>query len=212
MKNVVFCASLVFLAIITPGFPAKAQELKNPFSNFSITNALERTQTAENHIAFPDSQIKNIQVFGERSGIAYTPAALFRTDDDGENWREIALPKRSDETIGAVFFSDEMMGWAILADRQSARLRLAETNDGGNNWSKTPINLLREDALEADLENAFLQYTDRHSLLLSLPLPTSSNFRGESLYESLDGGNSWQHLSRSIEKNRADEQQETNSR
>ncbi len=45
----------------------------------------------------PSSQIKNIQVFGERSGIAFTRDTLFRTDSSGATWREIALTNSSDE-------------------------------------------------------------------------------------------------------------------
>ncbi len=213
MKNVIFSASVLILAVITPISPAKAQELNNnPFSNHNIINALERSRSASVQVVSQNSHIKNIQSFGEKSGVAYTRETLFRTDDNGAAWREISLPRYFHEIISAVFFTNENTGWVILVDEQNTRLELAETNDGGFSWTKTPVNLRQDDLLEADLENALLQFTDRDNLSLSLPLPTSSNFRGESTYKSLDGGNNWKHLARSIHKNRSDNQTKVDSR
>src|SRR5688572_25097551 len=60
------------------------------------------------------SNIKDIQVFGESSGIAFTDDTLFKTGDNGETWREIALSRDFNETLGGVSFIDEFEGWVIL--------------------------------------------------------------------------------------------------
>ncbi|MDQ3130860.1 MAG: DUF1906 domain-containing protein [Acidobacteriota bacterium] len=212
MKNVIFFASLFILSAVVTSFSANVQQLKsNPFSNQSIINAFERSKSTTDQSVSPNFQIKNIQTFGEKSGVVYTGETLFRTDDDGTNWREIVLPSDSGETISAVTFATENKGWAILFDERNTRLELAGTNDGGFSWTKTIIDLRHEDLIEANLENAVLQFSG-NNLSLSLPLPTSSNFRGESVYRSRDGGNNWEHLSRSIRKNSSDNEIKTDSR
>jgi hypothetical protein len=213
MKNLVFSASVLIMSVILPISTVKAQDLNdNPFSNRSIMNVLARSRSESAQADSPSSHIKNFQSFGEKSGIAYTRETLFRTDDNGENWREITLPQSFHKIISTITFANSDNGWAILFDERNNRLALAGTNDGGFSWTKTPIGLRQEDLLEANLENALLQFIDQDNLLLSLPLPTSSNFRGESVYESWDGGNNWKHLSRSIEKKRSDDKPKADSR
>ncbi|MBA2493671.1 MAG: DUF1906 domain-containing protein [Acidobacteria bacterium] len=213
MKSVRFLISLFVLLLVFSVFHAKAQKSnENFFGNFNIPIAAPRPPSVEQQTALPSSNIKDIQVFGEKSGIAYTSDTIWRTDTGGETWREIALPKSFSETISAVSFLNETIGWAILADEQNARLELVKTSDGGNSWTKTPVNLRQEDLREADLGNTFLQYIDENNLFLLLPLPTSSNFSGASFYESRDGGNTWNRLTRSIQKKLSDNQTGKNSR
>jgi photosystem II stability/assembly factor-like uncharacterized protein len=206
MKNIRFLIFLFVVSAIPAGFSAKAQNSNdNPFINLQILNALESAPQ-------PSSQIKDIQVTGEQSGITFTSDKIYRTNNNGETWNQLNLPKSPSEKIGAVSFFNETIGWAILADTKFARLEIAKTQDGGNNWQKMPVNLQPEDLQQADLENASLRIIDPNNLSLSLRLPTSSNFSGKTFYESRDGGNSWNHLNRAVEKNHSDNNIERNSR
>ena len=137
------------------------------------------------------AQIKNIQVFGEKSGLAYTDNTLFMTDDDGETWREIALPRNFDETISAVSFLNENTGLAFLADWQNFRLEIARTQNGGNSWTKTLVNLRTEDLQEAQLERVRLEIRDEQNIKLSLQLQSSSNFDRRAIHLTNDGGQTW---------------------
>ncbi|MCA1639311.1 MAG: hypothetical protein LC768_13415, partial [Acidobacteria bacterium] len=136
------------------------------------------------------SQLKAIHVFGEKSGIAYTKVELWQTDNNGESWRKIKLPRNVFQTISTAYFLDEMQGAVILTDGKS--LELVKTNNGGQTWDKNSIAVRQEDLSEADLENAVLEYTDQYNLLIRLRLPTSSNFTGEILYRTRDGGMTWE--------------------
>ena len=202
MKNVIFSVSIFVLSAFLQGLPAKAQELNNPFSNYSITNALKPSQPATDS---PSSQIKNIQAFGEKSGIAFTGDTLFKTDDNGETWREIVLPLSFSETIRSVSFSDENIGWAILADEQNARLELAGTTDGGNSWTKMPVRLRNEDLSVADLGRIRIGIRGSGDLNLFISTTTSSNFTGIIIYETIDGGQTWKFLQRAVEIRRNDD-------
>ena len=209
MKKIHFLLfSMSLLLLVFPTSHAQGDQFTKLQIIAEFSRPTKITQTPRS------SEIKGIQVFGEKSGIAFTSDTLFRTADNGETWREIALPKGFSETISAVLFTDENIGWTILANEQNARLELAKTQDGGNSWTKMPIDLRREDLQEADLNNVLLQYfaDDRNDLFLSIPFPTSSNFFGDSLYESKDGGITWNRLLRTIQKRRSENQSEENSR
>ena len=112
----------------------------------------------KNNQAERDSQIKNIQNFGGNSGIAYTSDTIFRTDDNGETWRKITLPLGLHGKIGTVYFENNLNGLAVLSIAGSSRVYLAETSDGGNNWTTTPISLRNEDLAETDLKVRRLKF------------------------------------------------------
>ncbi len=200
-KVLLVLSSTVFFSLVFCCAATQAQQ-------HLIFNATTGNTVRDFQFSFPEansktaplsSQIKNIQVFGEQSGIAFTADALFRTDTGGENWREIVLPKSFNEKISVVFFENENVGLAILADEQNARLELAKTTDGGTFWLKTPINLRNDDLREADLENASLGVYENGRLILFLRAPTSSNFVGQIIYQTSNGGQTWEFTQRTTE-------------
>jgi hypothetical protein len=212
MKNRCLQAALPVLMIIFTIASARAQLAEIGFGDSRVTAMLKSPRTASNQKIPADSQIKNILNFGEKSGIVYTGDAVFRTDSAGADWRELVLPKTSSEKISAVYFENETAGAAILADSSNARLKFIETGDGGNSWTKTPMRLRAEDLAEADLENARLEARENGLLILTLPVPTSSNFVGEIVYESVDNGRGWRFSDRKIEIRRDDAPTENISR
>ena len=148
------------------------------------------------------SLIKEIQRFSEKSGVAFTNDALFRTDDKGENWREIILPREVGETISGVSFDEKNIGWVILADQNKSSLALAKTTDGGINWTRLPINLKSEHLQEANFDKVELIFSgepdDRHEVAgLKIHLASNSNFLREVYYMTLDGGQNWGYSSES---------------
>ena len=121
MKNAASLLSLFVLSLTFLHSPAAAQALQeNPFSRLTIINGLQRSPQKQTvKPSEPSSQLKNIQVFGENSGIAYTVNSLFRTDNGGEGWRKINPPQNDSETISnAAFFS--------LSHEKIARLKTNE--------------------------------------------------------------------------------------
>jgi hypothetical protein len=193
-------SSAIFLCFVFAFF-SNAQEVSdNPFSRMEIIIALQRPPQRPPK----SSQIKGIQVFGASSGIAWTNDTLFRTDDNGDNWRNVKLPLKVNETIGGVSFLDENIGWAILADLKYSRLWFGKTNDGGNSWTRTIMKFSSEDLAEARLDSILLEFTDEQSGKLTFQLQSSSNFVRQAVYETADGGQSWNFLYDSSEKKKAD--------
>jgi len=188
--------SIVFLA-----FNLQIQEARENVSfDFTAGNTFQELNPQTK-----SSQIKNIQVFDENSGIAFTSDTLFRTDDNGETWREIGLPKDFSEKIGAVYFENGTNGSAILGDNQNLRLALIQTRDGGNSWTKTKITLRNEDSSEADLENSSVKILSNGELLVSMRIPTSSNFSGNIFYQSSNNRQNWEFKERVVETRRNDD-------
>jgi hypothetical protein len=141
MKNFRFPAFFFALTVILSSVPAQAQVVNDNFYNvFNVAAALKDGRGARNQTVSPDRQIKNIQSFHEKSGVAYTSDIVFRTDSDGKHWREIALPKKANEKISAVYFENDNIGSAILADSARAVLILAKTVDGGDSWTREAQN------------------------------------------------------------------------
>jgi hypothetical protein len=183
MKNFRF---LLFSILISLSIFSNLPAQENPFTKLQIIAEFPRPlkimQTSRS------SNIKNTQVFGEKSGIAYTSDTLFRTDDNGGTWHEIILPRSDSQKINYLYFlderigwtiSDERRGWAILADDKNLSLELATTNDGGNSWTSQPINIRPEDLVEADLENVSIGFSsNQNDIAVQIPFQTSSNLRG----------------------------------
>jgi Domain of unknown function (DUF1906)/FG-GAP-like repeat len=164
---------------------------------FCLSIALLVTVSAQSSIEKPSSQIENIQTFGKSSGVAYTNDTIFRTDDNGENWRQLTLPTGLFDKIVGIEFADENNGVVVLGGNN---LSLLKTIDGGNTWIRNKIILRSEDFSEVDLQEISIDLEDglKGQILLAFRLPTSSNFTGRVFYESLDGGASWQFINRTI--------------
>lgn len=145
-------------------------------------------RAAEMSPSFDESRIESIQQSGETSGFAMTPRTLYRTDDNGENWRIVTPPLASEEWLAAVKFSGLTDGLVVVADSDS--LSVAATTDGGASWVRQPIILRDEDRADGFAGQIALErYGENFRILIRLP--SSSNFYRYSSYVSPDGGRSW---------------------
>jgi len=191
--NRFFKSHIVFFLCL---FSVVASAQENPFNKLEIGSILSSPPKQQK--AIPSANIKGIQNFTNQSGIVFTKDALFKTSD-GENWREIVLPKSRSENISAVLFKNENVAIVILPESNSARIWICKTFDGGISWNKLPVNITDENLLEADLENGQIEMSNDEQITLTFRLPTSSNFSGKVSYVSNDGGQNWQFENRSVE-------------
>jgi hypothetical protein len=188
MRKLIFVLSFVVLAaFVSPFIKTKSQDA-------SVARS---------------AQIKAIQLFGEKSGVALTRDAVWRTDNNGESWYEVRLPKSVSQSISDASFSNENQGWAILADEKNATLALAKTDDGGKNWISQPINLKPEDLVEANLNDVSLRLSDENISGIELRLASSSNFKRTVSYGTKNGGQTWEEIRREMVKGEPDEESKT---
>ncbi len=134
-----------------------------------------------------DYKIKGVQAIGA-SGVVFTRDALFRTDDGGENWREIYLPKLESQQISQATFTSATAGQILLADSGRSTLEIWKTDDGGDSWTVNPVGISPEILASADLSNAHLSCPmPSLGCELTIRLQTSSNFNGWMHFVSSDG-------------------------
>ncbi len=161
----------------------------------SVSRVESRIQNAIAPVADEErARIRDIEVFGKRSGIAFTSFGLYRTDDFGESWREVALLRESDERISSVWFVDEARGYAIVVDQRNLSVWLERTNDGGATWARNSISLEPADLADGDVAEISISHGGGESGKLEslrLKLTSSSNFDRFVRYETNDDGYSW---------------------
>ncbi len=202
MRKILFILSSGVSLIVFLGFNLQSQKAQeDPFKNLKISSGILRPPQAIDESR--SSQIKNIQSFNEKSGVAFTNDALFRTDDKGETWREISLPREAGEIISGVSFNEKSAGWVVLAEQEKSQLTLAKTTDDGINWRRLPINLNPEHLQEANLDKTELIFSNEvvegyELAQLRINLASSSNFVRDVRYLTVDGGQSWFHPSESM--------------
>ena len=153
------------------------------------------------------ARIAGVQQITDTVGIVHTTTKLFRTVDGGVTWNALGL---DGGTIAGVRFADTQNGWAVVHDRIGERLVLTNTKDGGYSWVTRSIaaNVFGEDTY---LDEATLQIAGKN-VTATFRIPTSSNFEGRAVFRTNDGGLTWTHLERSIEKRTSDDPQGITSR
>ncbi len=146
-------------------------------------------------------QIVNIQSIGKLSGIAFTRDAVYRSDDDGAAWVEIGPVKRTSQAIAQVHFANASDGWLLLADTAAANIEIRRTTDGGASWTAEPIAIDPQVLSGASVDGARLTYiSSTAEWNLTIPLETSSNFRGQIVLGSADRV-TWNLRSRNVDFN-----------
>lgn len=189
MKKLIFALSILLSGLA--GLNVTAQETESgPFPHLEVIAEFPRPHSIRGAVP-RSSLIAGIRVFDDGAGIAYTADSLFFTGDNGNSWEEMRLSKSFRESIAAVDFSNRTSGWIVLSQNDRAGLHLIKTTDGGRSWTGASITLLDRDLQEADLTSLSLVVTGDRSARLHLRLASNSNFVRNSVYTTMDGGETW---------------------
>lgn len=153
------------------------------------------------------SRIAGVQQITATVGIVHTKTRLYRTVDGGATWNVLGL---DGGTIAGVKFADARNGWAVVYDRLSEQLVLANTKDGGYSWEtrSAAASIFGEDTY---FDKATLHIAGKN-ITATFRIPTSSNFEGRVVFRTDDGGLTWMPVERVIEKRTSDDPQPLISR
>jgi photosystem II stability/assembly factor-like uncharacterized protein len=109
------------------------------------------------------------------------PHALYRSDDGGKSWRNIALPAVEEGEIASLAASPAAKGVMYIAGRGLGVLR---TDDGGKTWVE------RNDGLPSRAVIAIAAHTTQPDTVYAV-------VQESGVYRSQDGGKSWRLMDRS---------------
>jgi photosystem II stability/assembly factor-like uncharacterized protein len=140
-------------------------------------------------------------------GWAMAARRLRWTDDDGANWRTIAVPLTERQSIANVFFLDTYNGWLLVAGphdaiKLAAQFSVLRTRDGGATWESFPlahyndcfhcINRGWGDIL-AGQSDSLMFLNDREGWVQIDRTETANSLHAD-LFHTIDGGSTWQKL------------------
>ena len=109
------------------------------------------------------------------------PHALYRSDDGGKSWRNIALPAVEEGEIASLAASAAAKGVMYIAGRGLGVLR---TDDGGKTWVQRDVGLPDQGVI------AIAAHTTQPDTVYAV-------VQESGVYRSQDGGKSWRLMDRS---------------
>ncbi len=142
------------------------------------------------------------KLLNAQQGWVLSDGNLLWTDDTGESWQQMSPPNLGEGVIQNAFFLDSQQAWVFVCDPQPAGdlIKITYTSDGGNTWGTSEAASMQD--IEAfsyfahwcgkpDLGRIFFLNAQQGWILIDHT--TSHTHIGE-IFQTLDGGKTWQHL------------------
>ncbi len=137
------------------------------------------------------ANLRQFQLISADQGWAILGDKLFWTNDNGATWSDIS--PEGEYSLRTVHFYNSDAGWAVFTQIDTLmHYYLAATHNGGISWQTTEIltySLLDPDAVSSAVHLFFL---DQQTGWLTLKRATSTNFDIGLLFQTSDGGKTWQ--------------------
>jgi hypothetical protein len=138
--------------------------------------------------------LKGIRILGNGFGATFSESRILVTVDGGFNWQELFATDSDATVISDVELLTRNSVRILAADASGGTLRFGASDDGGRSWKTSLVPLVGDDAAEGAPESASLAMRGR-SIVVTLPLASSSNFIRTAVYESSDSGVTWKRVS-----------------
>ncbi len=145
---------------------------------------LAPVELAQQGVAVQDMQLLNAQ-----QGWLLTPGKLLWTNDGGQTWLNIT-PAGIGGTPQAAAFVDAQHGWAARLTAPNS-LAVARTRDGGQTWQMDDMLLFAPESGQMAAQVSF-DFVSTQTGYLAVELQSGVNFSQGLLWQTVDGGQTWQ--------------------
>jgi len=158
------------------------------------TAVLEMTSLTPTPLSAP-ARVHDAQLISANQGWALAGELLLWTADGGGSWRAITPPVSAGLSIADVFFLNAGQGWVALSpflagDQDILPIRILRTQDGGQSWQEYGFEAGLPYIVNARV--AHLEFIDPQHGWLVVDRTASMNSSAADLYQSSDGGLTWQ--------------------
>ena len=144
-------------------------------------------------------ELQSIHMIDRSNGWAQTVDRLFatnswefpqqlilRTADGGVSWKTM-LTVEPELSLGTCF-RDSKSVWVAIAAYEGTNVTIFHTSDGGRSWSRSGLSQIRQ------ISDISLSFPDAHSGWLVVNSVFTMNSSSANLYETEDGGATWQSV------------------
>jgi photosystem II stability/assembly factor-like uncharacterized protein len=129
-------------------------------------------------------------------GWALTDRDLRLTTTGGVTWTTVTPPDVTASRIRGATFLDALHGWVIVASNpdaaQKTTLSILRSSDGGRSWQQTTLAAPDRFFTDAPPDTAAINFLDAQHGWAVIRLASSSNFSRGRLFQTTDGGATWQ--------------------
>jgi photosystem II stability/assembly factor-like uncharacterized protein len=198
----IFCAlsSLAFLVLLSPTL--RAQD--SPDGSQTPHAATSKAQGGDvlwygNAPPGWGGVVGKMKLLAPGIGWAERGGRLYRTSDNGANWKDITPPLDTDERLDSIFFLDSSRGWIGINHAQDLSKQLqfdvASSSDAGATWSRVtvslPLNRLPTGAVAGGGVRAIAFVDSLHGWISVAFGGETMNLRWTELMLTSDGGKTW---------------------
>ena len=100
--------------------------------------------------------IQNFKMLDANNGWAVSSANVLRTSDGGATWLNVTPNGVASLSYPAAFFMDAGRAWIVIPGADDTSGTLYRTQDGGSNWSSSPVAFAGGDLKFLDAQNGFI--------------------------------------------------------
>jgi len=164
-------------------------------------NAHPSTRAPEQPSTEQGPEVRAMGMLSPNVGWALVGGRFLWTKDGGRTWLDRTPILEGDPAVRAVYFLDEMRGWAAVAvptpasgPEGLASLEVVATADGGQSWRAETSPVLTVAAMALNLWTIHVQFIDARIGWVVIKTPSSSNFSLGRLFRTENGGVTWTEL------------------
>ena len=138
------------------------------------------------------------KLLNDQQGWVLSGGNLLWTDDTGQHWRQMTPPGIGEGYIQNAFFLDPEQAWVLVCNPEPSGgvVNITYTSDGGNTWEVSRVTSMQEIMQPArqycGRVNIFFLNAQNGWVLVDTT-QTMNSHHGE-MFQTLDGGQTWQHL------------------